>query len=295
MDRRALKLFLTKLRGAIDPTELGLLQPTRTLHSSTGRPPRKGLRQADIDLLTNRADGTYNRFETGSGRTAATPEYLQDLASVLRMTEEDWRALWLYSRNDHPPYPLHAETVPPLGEHWQTVVNEQNLATYITDRAWNVAFYNQKFADIFPGGIAPTNTMEWMILSRYAREIGLPNWENGWARLVLPQLQAAHNQFPANRGLGKLVRKVEQDPVAGPLYRELDEAYRQPDGDTRLLWHAKWKREVSVTMAPAMPLSVQGALLMHLIFDKTSSNSEWRNKPSYFTLAIPTVDPPKES
>ncbi|MFJ3793877.1 XRE family transcriptional regulator [Kitasatospora sp. NPDC090091] len=273
-DKPALKALLSKLRSQLGPADVGL--PV-SRYAGKGRRPASGLRQSDIDLLTDRSPGTYSRFESGSERPRPTESYLLAVARALRMTEEDWRALWLYRLNSHPPYPLKPEASVVIGEHWQDIVDDYGGPAYITDRAWKVRFYNQRFADIFPNGIPPENTMEWMVLSRYSREVGLPDWENSWARLVLPQLRAAYNQFPQNRELGLLVRKVEKDPVAGPLYASLDESYRQPDGDTRFLWHAGRNERVTVTMGPSMPLAAPGFLLMHLLLNYRAKPSNWRD------------------
>lgn len=266
VDKQALRNLLSRRRAELTHADVGLPQPGT--HAGVGRRPRtQGLRQGDIDLLTDRTPGTYGRFESGGQYPAPTESYLLDVARALQLTEDDWHAMWLYRLNSVPPYPLEREKPITIGGHWQAIVDDYRSPAYVTDRAWKVAFYNQAFADIFPGGIPPENTMEWMILSRYSREIGLPDWENGWARMVLPRLRAAMNHFPLNRDLARLVRRVEQDPVAGPLFANLDESYREPDGDTRLLWHAGWGRVVTVTMGPSMPLAAPGCLFMHLLLD----------------------------
>ncbi|WP_329492421.1 helix-turn-helix transcriptional regulator (plasmid) [Kitasatospora sp. NBC_01246] len=293
VDKEGLRALLTRLRGQLSHADVGLPPPAD--YNNKGRRPTTGLRQADIDLLTGRSPGTYGRFESGSTRYPAPSDtYLLAVARALLMTEEDWRAMWLYRLQSHPPYPLKPEATVTIGGHWQAIVDDYRSPAYITDRAWKVAVYNQRFAALFPGGIPPENTMEWMILSRYAREVGLPDWENSWARLVLPQLRAAHNQFSANHDLGRLVRKVERDPVAGPIYASLDESYRQPDGDTRYFWHAGRNERVTVTMGPSMPLGAPGTLLMHLLLDYRSEPSSWRDQQHPLAAPATAASPPME-
>ncbi|MFD4397223.1 XRE family transcriptional regulator [Kitasatospora sp. NPDC058478] len=263
-DRAALKAFLKPIRAKLDPADFDLLPPVRPTGSGRRAP---GLAQEHIDHLTDRAPGTYGRFECSSSRSAIPPDYVETVARILRLTREQWRTLWHLVYHHQPPHTLDPEDGMTVGSQWETIVHAQSNPAYVNDLAWNVVAYNPEFASLFPDGIPPKNTMEWMVLSPYARETGLPDWASSWLPMVLPQLRAACTEYRHNRDLAELERRVEDDPVAGPVYASMADAYYQPDGDVRPMWHAGEDREITVTICPAMPLGALGARLMFLIPD----------------------------
>ncbi|MER7707221.1 XRE family transcriptional regulator [Kitasatospora sp. NPDC097605] len=263
-DKAVLKAFLCGLRGKHDPADFGL-PPTRTSGSGRRAP---GLTQDNMDQLTGHSSGTYGRFEGGRPRGLVTAEYLESVARILQLTREQWTTLWHLVYGHQPPHTLDPEDGMSLGGHWGAIVRAQTaFPCYVNDLAWNLLASNQLFDDLFPEGIPPHNTMEWMVLSPYARTIGLPDWQSSWARMVLPQLRAACNDYPDNPDLAALERRVTSDPVAGPLYASTLEAYHQPDGNSRPLWHAGQGRRISVTIAPATPFGAPGARLTYLVPD----------------------------
>ncbi|MFJ2780268.1 XRE family transcriptional regulator [Kitasatospora sp. NPDC087315] len=262
-DRTALKAFLAARRAEIDPTDLEL-PPSRTEGSGRRAP---GLTQDHMDHLTGRALGTYGRFECGRSRGAVPPEYVEQVARILHLDKQGWTTLWHLVYRHQPPHTLNPNDGMTIGGHWKEIVTAHPHPCYANDLAWNVLAHNTEFASLFPGREAPRNTMEWMVLSPYARETGLYDWENSWARMVLPQLRAACNEYRENLELADLQSRVEADPVAGPLYRSMPDAYYQQDGDTRQMWDAGQNRLISVTIAPSMPLGAPGARLMFLLPD----------------------------
>ncbi|MGW4802980.1 helix-turn-helix domain-containing protein [Kitasatospora sp. NPDC004272] len=256
-DADALRLLLTTRRGKLQPEDVGL----------PGRPPgvrgrtSLGLTQEQVDELTHRSTGTYKRFE--SGRLSATEEYLYDLGRALRLSEQEWQGLWVYLHGRQPPRPLDRHASEAVHSGWTSVLRHLSLPGYVTDQGWNLVTGNELFIRIFPDGIPPGNTMEWMLLSPDGRRT-LKDWETSWAPLVLPQLRAAMVAYPENETLRRLNEMVRRDPVCGPMYQNSNAAYLNPDGDVRRLFHWGLGRVVSVRMNTAEPGGAPGARLMVL-------------------------------
>ncbi|MFC5722943.1 XRE family transcriptional regulator [Streptomyces gamaensis] len=257
MDKGALRTLLRSRRALISPEDHGLVRPSR----QGRRAP--GLAQSQIDLLLHRTQGTYNRLETGA-YPHPPEDLLRDVAVLLAFTEQEWTALWRYALHRDPPYPLHPETGTEVTRAWQEVVDGLSHMAYINDHSWRVIAHNRAFAEMFPRGEAPRNTMRWMVLDPEAREV-LLEWRELWMPMVLPQLRAAVAAVPQDATLAALERDVLADPVVGPLYEAGATTRVHPDGDERPLLHARlgpgW-----VTMCSAEPRSSRRASLMVLVF-----------------------------
>lgn len=257
MHKESLQQFLKERRARIQPEMVGL--PART---GTGR-RSPGLSQQHIDAVLGWGVNTYHLLEVGKTPNAK-PDYLRDLAHLLRLTEHEWVLLNRYALEQEPPSPLHPESGYRIASSWKAAVNGIEHMAYVGDAAWNVVAYNQTWLSMFPSGRPPENTMRWMCLSAEARTI-LTDWETQWAPRILPQLSGA---IAARRDptLLQIEREVRADPVAGPLYEKRG-TLLHPDGDERPLLHAThgpgW-----VTMCSATPESSPGARLMILLFNK---------------------------
>ncbi|RPE27303.1 MmyB family transcriptional regulator [Kitasatospora cineracea] len=256
-DADALRLLLATRRGKVRPEDVGL--PPRA-PGSRGR-AAVGLTQEQVDELTHRSPGTCKRFE--GGRLNATEEYLYDLGRALRLSEQEWQALWLYLYGHQPPRPLDRRASEAVHSGWGEVLRHLSLPAYVTDQGWNVLAGNESYVQVFPDGIPPANTMEWMLLSPDGRRF-LKNWPTHWAPLVLPQLRAAVAAYPMNETLQRLNEMVKRDPVCGPMYQNTTDAYLNPDGDVRQLFHWGLGRVVWVQMSTAEPGGAPGARLMVL-------------------------------
>ncbi|MER5781090.1 helix-turn-helix domain-containing protein [Streptomyces mobaraensis] len=257
MDKGALQWLLRERRALIAPEEYGLSRPSR----QGRRAP--GLTQSQIDQLLHRTHGTYNRLETGNYPNPPE-DLLRDVARLLAFNEHEWSLLWLYTLHRDPPTPLHPRSGTEVRGAWQDVIDGISHIAYITDQSWRVVTYNKAFAEIFPNGRVPTNTMRWMLLAPEAREI-LMGWDEHWLPMVLPQLRAAMAALPNDETLAGIEKDVLADPVAGPLYEAGGGSYIHPDGDERPLLHARlgpgW-----VSLCSAEPLSSPRARLMVMIF-----------------------------
>lgn len=258
MDVKSLGWLLRDARARVSPEELGL--PAR----ASGRGRRApGLRQEDMDLLLGRSEGTYNRLERGV-LSGVTPELCRDVAELLRFSDEEWQSLWLFLFDHRPPSPLDRAGASMINAHWREVVLDHRSPAYVADQAWNLIYWNAAFEAIFPGRVVPANTMHWMMLSPDGRR-RLVDWPTQWAPQVLPQLRTAVMEYPENPTLRRLDREMRRDPVAGPMYRDCHQAYRQPDGDVRYLLHDALGERVRTTIAYAEPAGRPGSRFMVLM------------------------------
>lgn len=254
----ALQSLLSEARGRIDPVGLGLERPRdRRGHQSPG------LTQSQMDTLLRCRHGTYHAFERG---TRTQPgDFLERLARVLQLTAHQWESLWLFAVGHAPPFPLDPDSgldVPPV---WKNVVHQLSTMAYISNVAWELLEYNDKFTEMFPHRRPPQNIMRWMLLHEEARSRVLLDWEDSWAAMVMPQLVAARSAHPENPTLLQLERDVLADTLAGPIYRSGTAAYSHPDGDDRPLIHAKLGSG-QARLGAAEPRSSPGARLMVVEF-----------------------------
>lgn len=254
MNKTALRKLLTEQRALIPPETRGLTRPT-----GSGRRAR-GLSQLQVDYLLKRADGTYGRLETGNYPNAPV-DLLQDVAVLYGMNEQAWISLCRYARGEDPPCPLYPTSGHEVPCAWEDAVQAVVQPAYVTDASWNLLSCNPQFHALFESGVAPANTMRWMLID--GRE-QLTDWATAWAPLVMPQLQATLAQRPDDKVLRQIEAEVLEDPLAHPLY-EKGGATIHPDGDERPIRHASagpgW-----VTMCVAQPLAAPGSRFMILIF-----------------------------
>lgn len=258
VDKQGLQALLRESRALIDPGAFGLFRPTR----QGRRAP--GLTQAQMDQLLHRAHGTYNRLETGNYRNP--PEgLLRDVARLLAFTEHEWELLWRYTRRCDPPTGLNPSSGQEIAAIWREVMDGISHMAYVTDQSWRVVTYNQPFADLFPRGEVPANSMRWMVLDPEARDI-LAKWSECWLPLILPQFGAARAALPHDETLAELEREILAEPVAGPMYRAGGvspgaHAYRHERPMNHSLLGPGW-----VHLCPAEPMASRGARLMIIVF-----------------------------
>ncbi|MGW2690053.1 MmyB family transcriptional regulator [Streptomyces sp. NPDC001414] len=283
--KEALQQLLQWKRGKIDPVELGW--PKRA-----GRGRRShGLSQAQTAQALFVTERTYAEFERGN-TAQPTTKFLDSVATVLKMNDPERAALYIYAIGWEPPFstdPMAGTNVNPA---WQVAVNGvSGQPCYISDVAWNVLAANDDFKLMFPQpeGKAPElpdrNLIRWMLLREDAREHHLVDWDTRWAPKVAAQLRTAVAAHSDNTDLQLLDKEVNDDPVAGPIYRDHRLAYIHPDGDARPMRHAGYvtphgnadfrtrccERHApsqlgTVTMCAAQPFGSPGARLFLLPF-----------------------------
>ncbi len=287
-NKEALQQLLQFKRSQISPTDLG--SPRRT---GRGRRSR-GLSQARVAQELFVSERTYALLERGE-MAQPSAEFLDNVAAVLRMEEPERTALYVYALGYEPPFPMDPLAGTQVGPAWLTAVNRvKGQPCYINDVAWNVLACNDDFIRMFPQvpdtvpQLPERNLMRWMLLREEARECHLVDWERNWALKVTAQLRTAYAAHPHNKDLQQLDEEVNDDPVAGPIYRRHDVAYVHPDGDARLMRHAgistagldpasfsrccpRHEPSVlgSVTMCTAQPLGSPGSRFFFLVFVPT--------------------------
>lgn len=268
-DAAALRSLLESRRAAIAPETVGYAE-----RSGAGRPVN-GLSQEQIDTLTQRARGTYGRLINGPEHRP-NPAYLASLARLLRMTEQEWTALYWLTRREVPA-PLHNTSGMEVPGAWGAVELIHGVIAYLVDSAWNLITCNQEYRDLFPGAVPPENALLFMA-AHPERHTLLLDWERSWAPFVLGQLRRAAQERPDNKDLARIEEYVQRDPVAGPLYADIPFlALPFPDGAQRPLRHPQLG-EGMVSVCAAEPVSSTGARLILLAF-RPGPPSEHRRDP----------------
>jgi hypothetical protein len=249
-----LRQLLERCRARVAPEHVGLT--TRP----AGGPGRKapGLTQSDMDVLTQRSSGTYGRFETG--RRVQKPEYANEVAKILGMSEREYTEMYLLLYGHQPPHPLDQLTGMTVPEVWDVIVQGTSHIAYVTNGQWDVLTGNQPFRDCFKAA-PPKNLLHWMLFSPEARTGVLDHWRTRWAPFLLAQLQAAHIANPDNVVLTVMHEQALQDRHTGPIYRGGSAPYAHPDGDIRPIRHPRLGRG-TVSLAVASPLSSPGSLFV---------------------------------
>jgi transcriptional regulator with XRE-family HTH domain len=286
-NKEALQQLLRWKRSQIDPAELGW--PRRT-----GRGRRsKGLSQAQVAQALYVSERTYAQLERGE-MASPTAEFLDNVAKMLKMVERERTALYVFALGYEPPIPMDPMAGTNVAPAWRRAVSGvTGQPCYINDVAWNVLACNTEFVQMFPQkpGVKPRlpekNLMRWMLLHEEAREHHLVDWESRWAGPVAAQLRTAVAAHPDNKDLQQLDVEVNDDPIAGPIYRQ-HIAYVHPDGDARPMRHAGFvapgkgadqphedqccerhapSQSGIVTMCAAQPFGSPGARFFFLVFD----------------------------
>ncbi|WP_256103685.1 helix-turn-helix domain-containing protein [Streptomyces sp. ODS05-4] len=284
-NKEALQQLLRWKRQQIDPAELGWLR-----RSGRGR-RSKGLSQAQVAQALYVSERTYADLERGDTAAPST-DFLDSVAKVLRMEERERSALYVYSLGYEPPIPMDPTAGTNVAPAWQHAVsNVSGQPCYINDVAWNVLAANDDFIRMFPQApgepprLPEQNLIRWMLLREDAREHHLVDWEKRWAEPVAAQLRTAVAARPDSEELQQLDQEVNDDPVAGPIYRNHSVAYVHPDGDSRRMRHAGFVPQDGaedtrdrccdrhtpsqlgmVTMCAAQPFGSPGARFFLLVF-----------------------------
>ncbi|MFD7233581.1 XRE family transcriptional regulator [Streptomyces sp. NPDC059881] len=256
-----LQQILRARRQAIAPEDVGL---SRRSPGSRRGPRVSGLTQTDVDFLMDRGVGTYQKVESGALRPSQ--EYVLELARVLRFEDSEYVYAHLELFGTEPVQPLNPDAGLMVPPSWQRALAGQREMAYVNDRRYDLRLHNEAFADMFPSGALPANTMEWMLLSDEARDFCLEDWDTEWGPRVIPQFRAALAAHPDDPVLNRIHDRVLKDKRARSLYERGEDVYIHPDGDTRPLHHAKLGRGFA-TMIAAQPLSSPGARYMTILFD----------------------------
>ncbi|MFF2847314.1 helix-turn-helix domain-containing protein [Streptomyces sp. NPDC058001] len=208
-DTEALRKLLEDRRKAVAPESLGYGG-----RSGVGRPV-EGLSQEQIDELTGRARGTYSRLVNGR-LERPKPQYLQDIARLLRMTEQEWTHLYWLTRREYPA-PLHEDAGMVIPGVWSNIHRIEGVIAYVADAAWNLITCNREFEELFPGNRPPSNVLLYMATDP-TRHTLLLDWEQSWAPWIFPQLRRAISERPEDEELKRLEQLVLSDREAGPIY-----------------------------------------------------------------------------
>ncbi|MFF2619755.1 helix-turn-helix domain-containing protein [Kitasatospora sp. NPDC058046] len=239
--------LLARCRAAVEADSPGGAATTR------GR-RHAGLSQERAASMLGMSVRSYGDFERGL--TRAEPEFLDRVASVLRMSAHERHAMFLLATGQEPPQPFSNQlaSVPA----YQLALDSSVLPGYLSNRCWDIELTNQAYRDIWAGTEVPTNVLRYILFNKAARDTVLLEWRDGWALPFLRQLRAAMAASPWELGLVELHRELEdvarRDPALPELMeRSLDDEYIHPNGETRLIHHPMWG-PTRITLLMTRPL-----------------------------------------
>ena len=262
MDTSALRGLLEARRAQIDPATVPGLQ---TAQRPGRRAPGLGLAQHHVDFIAGYGSNTYNRLINGQ---IDEPEakLLEAYARALRLSEQEWHAMYRFARTETPPFALHPRSGYEIPGGWGPAVSVIGAIAYVTDCAYNLLSTSPAFDEVFVGLERPSNMMDWMLTAKDARQI-LGDWRNAWAPYVAPQLRAARAALPDDQTLAQIERNVLADPDAGPIYTgERSTGRVHPDGNERPLNHPAlgpgW-----ASICASEPLAAPLSRLMIIMFE----------------------------
>jgi hypothetical protein len=281
-NREALRTLLARARARVDPTDLGLAPRS----DPRGRKV-EGLTHEHMTRLLGWPEHKYGYVERGKLANIG-PEVLAPIARILHLSDHEWEALVLYATGLPPAFRLDPELGTSVPRPWERVLASSAEMAYVNDVAWDIVAYNTAFTRLFPRREVPENSMRWMLLHPYAREVTLAQWETAWLPLLVPQVRAAVAGNPHNRTLARLQADAKRDPLVAPYFEKPTAEYIQPRADgARPLYHDElglgW-----VTLCAAGPFGVPGGRLMFVLFDQ---GGEPRQEPPMYAPARGPADP----
>jgi transcriptional regulator with XRE-family HTH domain len=220
--RRELHDFLRAARARLEPEDIGI--------SPAHNRRRAGLHQADVAAALAVSGRWYNAFEN-SAVADPSPELLDRLACVLRLTPGERVHLYLLATRQEPP----PATVDPHGhDHSGRAALEQmvnlvgpDLPELLCDVAWNMLTWNPPLTRLIldPAGLRgpARNFMLWLFSAGAATAIG----DIAAVREEeLGHVHAALARYPGDPQLEHLARRLMQIPAA----RRLWQRQHIPDG-----------------------------------------------------------------
>ncbi|WP_158070523.1 MmyB family transcriptional regulator [Streptomyces luteocolor] len=223
---------------------------------------RPGISQENTAALLGCSTRWYATLESGRMENP-TREFLDSVAFVLRMTDQERQALFLYASGRLPPA---LEEPPSLSPHpdWDSFVQQQVQPACIYTRSWDLVVANTQYLDLLYGdvqggvaGLADRNILRFVLLDPTNRCGALADWQDSWALPMLSELRAALAATPDDRELTALLRSVLVDPVVRTLWDRSSIPLRiHPDGVTQAVRHPQ-RGHVEFTVLAANPMQAR--------------------------------------
>ncbi|MGD3111473.1 helix-turn-helix domain-containing protein [Streptomyces sp. YGL11-2] len=257
---RLLRYIRTSCDGGMVPGLLG-----------GGTRSRPGITQVELAVLTGVSESWYRRLE--SGRHAPSPEWVETLVRVLRLTEGQRHSLYVYGTGQEPPrrYRPDASLIHPAAEAF---IRIQPWCAYVSDFAWDVLVMNEQAGKDWPWMLNGTNVMVWALTYPEAR-MQLIDWEESWAKPMASQLRLRYEANPDHPRLAEVVNEIkERDRVAARLLEEDTTAIHHPDKQQRRTY-----------------LAGHGDTVFEVTFLCYTPNAD----PSLRLMIVPTIEVPDEA
>ena len=238
-----LQAFMKYHLSRVQPEDVGLPRHTGRGH----RPP--GLSYGDLAQLMVMDTRTVGRIIRGE--TTPTEEQLERISTVLRLLPRERTHLFhIVTGRDPGPSAIeragaglstYLKRRLPLLDATMTREHGHNVygpLVYANALGWDLLVYNDPFTRMFFGGRPPQNTFKWICKYGAAQ---MPDHEERWLKLALPQLRAVLHKYPGHPSLVALERWCEETPGVQELWSQPEKlpSYQTPDGDIRPLIHGE--------------------------------------------------------
>lgn len=204
-----------------------------------------------------------------------TREFLDSVADVLRMTDQERQALFLYASGRLPPALKEPPSIPPHPD-WDTFVHQQVQPACIYTRSWDLVVANAEYLDLLydgvqggVAGLADRNILRFVLLDPTNRG-ALADWQDNWALPMLGELRAALAATPDDRELTALLHSVLVDPLVRKLWERSSIPLRiHPDGVTQAVRHPR-RGHVEFTVLAANPMQARDLRFVTLMMVEAS-------------------------
>ncbi|MER5358424.1 helix-turn-helix transcriptional regulator [Streptomyces sp. NPDC002785] len=198
---------------------------------------RQGISQETTATLLGCSTRWYATLESGRMKNA-TPEFLESVAAVLQMNDQERQFLFLYVTGELSPAADRAHCT--LHPRWAQLVERQPYPACIYTRCWDLVVANPGYLDLVFGvrtksvaEMPDRNVLRWCLLNEAFRTERLVDWRDSWAVPVLGELRAAIAANPDSQDLMALLDSLLADPVVKELWdAEIGALPTHPDGTT---------------------------------------------------------------
>jgi transcriptional regulator with XRE-family HTH domain len=196
---------------------------------------RRAVSQELVAHLVGVSPAWYGKLERGEREPNYSQEFLERVAYVLQLSDDERAVLYLHAEGRLPAPRVRATGAGIVNDTLTQLVADQPWPAYISDQSWDMLVYNRPMAAWFPHLEYERNVMRWVFYYP-ASKLQLIDWETAWAPPMLAQMRAAIARWPDNKRLAGLVREsLSVNEYAHHLWQAQPTVYVHPDGDRRRL------------------------------------------------------------
>jgi transcriptional regulator with XRE-family HTH domain len=199
-----------------------------------GSMPRRTISQQTVADLVGVSQAWYSKLERGEIGPHYSGEFLDRVAYVLRLSDDERTVLFRLAVGRDPAPRVRASSTM-ANAVLKRVIDELQWPAWISDAAWDLVIHNRHMAEWFPHIEYERNIMRWVFFHPQS-QLQLIDWKTVWAPPMLAQMRAAHAQWPDNKRLAHLIEEsLSVNDHARHLWENEPTVDVHPDGDRRRL------------------------------------------------------------